>query len=285
MRAAGIKGAKRRGKPWRTTIGDPAAPKRPDLVQRDFTAVAPDRFVGRGLHVSQNLGGQGLLQLRDRRVLADDRRLAARHAHADRPRPRRAADGAVDPTTPGPRACTLASHSDRRASPYLSDRLHAAGPRARASCGAFVSTLASRLGPDVGDAVAYDANALAAIRFVGHCVQDRAACVYTTALDPAARQHSIWRARSSPIRRVGARRVVHRDACPRLRTPRRTRIPPARARVTTVSIVAYDASPPLRSANTLQHGGSRSLHPESDAALRSSTAPPAARLRGSSDRR
>jgi putative transposase len=44
MRAAGIKGAKRRGKPWRTTIGDPAAQKRPDLVQRDFTAPAPDRL-------------------------------------------------------------------------------------------------------------------------------------------------------------------------------------------------------------------------------------------------
>ena len=44
MRAAGIRGAKRRGKPWRTTIGDPTAARRPDLVQRDFTAPAPDRL-------------------------------------------------------------------------------------------------------------------------------------------------------------------------------------------------------------------------------------------------
>lgn len=44
MRKAGIRGAKRRGKPWRTTISDPVAEKRPDLVQRDFTAVAPDRL-------------------------------------------------------------------------------------------------------------------------------------------------------------------------------------------------------------------------------------------------
>jgi putative transposase len=44
MRAAGIKGAKRRGKPWRTTIADPAAQKRPDLVQRDFSATTPDRL-------------------------------------------------------------------------------------------------------------------------------------------------------------------------------------------------------------------------------------------------
>lgn len=44
MAANGIQGAKRRGKPWRTTIVDPTAQKRPDLVNRDFTAVAPDRL-------------------------------------------------------------------------------------------------------------------------------------------------------------------------------------------------------------------------------------------------
>jgi putative transposase len=38
MRAHAIVGAKRRGKPWRTTKTDPAAQRRPDLVQRDFTA-------------------------------------------------------------------------------------------------------------------------------------------------------------------------------------------------------------------------------------------------------
>jgi putative transposase len=42
MRQAGVRGAKRRGKPWRTTIADPKAQKRPDLVQRDFTADRPD---------------------------------------------------------------------------------------------------------------------------------------------------------------------------------------------------------------------------------------------------
>jgi putative transposase len=42
MREEGIRGAKRRGKPWRTTIADPQAQKRPDLVQRDFTADRPD---------------------------------------------------------------------------------------------------------------------------------------------------------------------------------------------------------------------------------------------------
>jgi putative transposase len=44
MRADGIQGAKRRGKPWRTTTPDPAARRRPDLVGRDFSAPAPDRL-------------------------------------------------------------------------------------------------------------------------------------------------------------------------------------------------------------------------------------------------
>ena len=44
MRQHGIVGAKRRGKPWRTTNADPAAHRRPDLVQRDFAASAPNEL-------------------------------------------------------------------------------------------------------------------------------------------------------------------------------------------------------------------------------------------------
>jgi len=44
MREAGIQGAKRRGKPWRTTKPDPLAHRRPDLVERDFRAEAPNRL-------------------------------------------------------------------------------------------------------------------------------------------------------------------------------------------------------------------------------------------------
>lgn len=44
MRAAGIRGAKRRGKPWRTTIADPRTLRPPDLVDRDFTATRPDEL-------------------------------------------------------------------------------------------------------------------------------------------------------------------------------------------------------------------------------------------------
>jgi putative transposase len=44
MRSHGIQGAKRRGKPWRTTKPDPQAQRRPDLVQRDFGASGPDEL-------------------------------------------------------------------------------------------------------------------------------------------------------------------------------------------------------------------------------------------------
>ena len=44
MREHAIQGAKRRGRPWRTTIADPAARRRPDLVERDFTASGPDEL-------------------------------------------------------------------------------------------------------------------------------------------------------------------------------------------------------------------------------------------------
>jgi putative transposase len=42
MAANDIQGAKRRGKPWRTTTADPSARRAPDLVQRDFSATRPD---------------------------------------------------------------------------------------------------------------------------------------------------------------------------------------------------------------------------------------------------
>jgi transposase InsO family protein len=44
MRSDGLAGAKRRGKPWRTTRPDPQAGRRPDLVNRDFTASGPDEL-------------------------------------------------------------------------------------------------------------------------------------------------------------------------------------------------------------------------------------------------
>jgi putative transposase len=42
MRREAIQGAKRRGKPWRTTTPDPTGARPADLVKRDFTADRPD---------------------------------------------------------------------------------------------------------------------------------------------------------------------------------------------------------------------------------------------------
>jgi putative transposase len=39
-----VQGAKRRGKPWRTTQADPRAQRSPDLVERQFTASRPDQL-------------------------------------------------------------------------------------------------------------------------------------------------------------------------------------------------------------------------------------------------
>jgi len=44
MRRHGICGAKRRGKPWKTTRPDLTARRRPDLVNRDFSASAPNQL-------------------------------------------------------------------------------------------------------------------------------------------------------------------------------------------------------------------------------------------------
>jgi putative transposase len=44
MRSNGIRGAKRRGKPWRTTISDANAARPPDLVNRDFAASGPNEL-------------------------------------------------------------------------------------------------------------------------------------------------------------------------------------------------------------------------------------------------
>jgi transposase InsO family protein len=44
MKAHQIQGAKRRGKPWKTTRPDLQAARRPDLVQRDFSARGPNEL-------------------------------------------------------------------------------------------------------------------------------------------------------------------------------------------------------------------------------------------------
>ncbi|MEX2195214.1 MAG: IS3 family transposase [Thermoleophilaceae bacterium] len=82
MRTAGIQGAKRRGKPWRTTKPDFQATRRPDLVERNFKAYGPDRLLGRRPHLPALLAGARVLRLRNRRLQPQGGRLAAGLAHA-----------------------------------------------------------------------------------------------------------------------------------------------------------------------------------------------------------
>src|SRR3954469_12392841 len=81
MRAHGIVGAKRRGRPWRTTRPDPDAQRRPDLVQRDFTASRPDQLWVADLSYLR-CWEAGVLRLRPGRLQPPRRRLAARRPHA-----------------------------------------------------------------------------------------------------------------------------------------------------------------------------------------------------------
>ena len=111
--------AQRTGSRARSGVGSRGGPRSPirtrsaapDLVERDFTASAPEPPVGRRFHVSALLGGRRLLQLRDRRVQRGCRRLAAGVPHAHRPGARRAADGARARASPAPTS-ELVAHSD-----------------------------------------------------------------------------------------------------------------------------------------------------------------------------
>jgi putative transposase len=92
MRQAGLQGAKRRGKPWRTTKPDPAAQRRPDLVQRDFSATAPNRlWVGDFTYLRSWEGVSYFAFVID----AFSRKVIGWQGlpHAHRPRARRPADG------------------------------------------------------------------------------------------------------------------------------------------------------------------------------------------------
>ena len=97
MGQAGIQGAKRRGKPWRTTRPDPVASRRPDLIERDFTAQGPNRLWVADLTYLRCWEGLVFLAF----VLdAYSRRVGGwqfGRPHAHHPRARRRADGARAP--------------------------------------------------------------------------------------------------------------------------------------------------------------------------------------------
>jgi hypothetical protein len=106
MRAHGIQGAKRRGKPWRTTS---RIRQRSGRRTASIATSPPPGRTGSGWPTSvlpALLGRRRVLRLRHRRVIPQDRGLAVRVAHAHRPGPRRAPDGALAaPRRRRPRAC------------------------------------------------------------------------------------------------------------------------------------------------------------------------------------
>jgi len=118
MRSAGVQGAKRRGKPWRTTIADPRAQRPADLVQRDFTADRPDAPWVCDFTYLRCWEGRAFFAFVSRRVQPDDRWLAVRQSHAHRSRARRAEDGARP--APAGRGRRAGSPLRRRLSQYTS---------------------------------------------------------------------------------------------------------------------------------------------------------------------
>ena len=76
MRAEGLRGISRAKGP-RTTIPGTGPDPRPDLLDRDFAAPAPNRGLGRGHHLLPHLRRVGLRGVRDRRLLPLRGRLAA----------------------------------------------------------------------------------------------------------------------------------------------------------------------------------------------------------------
>ncbi len=78
MRVNGIVGAKRRGRPWRTTTSDEDAQRRPDLLQRQFTADGPDlKWVADFVRHEALFDRAGMKGLRWRLVAASRLKLGA----------------------------------------------------------------------------------------------------------------------------------------------------------------------------------------------------------------
>jgi putative transposase len=95
MRQNAIQGAKRRGKPWRSTRPDPEATRPGDLVQRDFAASRPDEKWFADFTYLRCWEGLVFFSFV---IDAYSRRIVGwqfRSSHADDARARRVADGAA----------------------------------------------------------------------------------------------------------------------------------------------------------------------------------------------
>ena len=125
MRSDGIQGAKRRGKPSRTTKPVPNAQRRPDLVQQNFTAEEPNRLSVGDLSYLRCWEGivyfAFVIDVFSRRVVGSQ---LASHMRADL---------VLDALREHGADFRLVAHSDR-GSQYISERLHPdprRSPRAR----------------------------------------------------------------------------------------------------------------------------------------------------------
>lgn len=98
MRSAGIQGAKRRGKPWRSTTPDQQT-QRPDLVNRDFHVGAPNRLWVAHLSYVRCWEGTVFFAF----VLDAYSRMVVGWQFAGNMRIDRAADGARNPRPQSPR--------------------------------------------------------------------------------------------------------------------------------------------------------------------------------------
>ena len=101
MRTLGLTGV-RRDKGIRTTIPAKDGIRAGDLLDRDFTATAPNRTWVTDFTYVQDLGRVRLRRVHRRRLRPADRGLARRDDQADRPGDDPAADGAVAARPRGP---------------------------------------------------------------------------------------------------------------------------------------------------------------------------------------
>lgn len=98
MKAAGLRGVRRQRVP-RTTIRADSPDLRPDLVERDFTATAPNRLWVADIHLHQDAFRLGVCLVRHGRVLPENRGLAAVTSSLHRSRPGRTQHGDLDQGT------------------------------------------------------------------------------------------------------------------------------------------------------------------------------------------
>ena len=120
MRAHGIQGAKRRGKPWRTTTPDPAARRPPGSRRARLhrrrgptgcgSPTSPTCAAGRAL-----VFFAFVIDVYSRRIVGWQ--LAEPHAH--RPRPRRAADGARASAGPAPTSSSCTTPTPAASTPAI----------------------------------------------------------------------------------------------------------------------------------------------------------------------